>query len=103
MRVLLVEDTDGMRKIGGVMLQDMGFKDLVTAANGREALEVLENVDVGLLLTNWSMPVMDGLELVQEVRAQRRNANLPVIMFTSRAAREVVVQALEAGVDGYVA
>lgn len=103
MRVLLVEDTDGMRKMIGAMLQDMGFKDLVTAVNGHEALGVLENVDVGLLLTNWSMPVMDGLDLVRTVRTQRRNTNLPIIMFTSRASREDVVQALEAGVDGYVA
>lgn len=103
MRVLLVEDADGMRKIVGAMLQGMGYTDVVTAVNGYEALEVLETVDVGLLLTNWSMPVMDGLELVRAVRAQRRNANLPIIMFTSRASRDDVVQALKAGVDGYVA
>ncbi len=103
MRVLLVEDTDGMRKIVGAMLISMGFENIVTAANGRDALEHLEMVDVDLLLTNWSMPVMDGLDLVRAVRAQSRNESLPIIMFTSRASRSDVVIAMEAGVDGYVA
>ena len=103
MRVLLVEDTDGMRKIVGSMLIAMGFENIVTAANGRDALEHLETVNVDLLLTNWSMPVMNGLELVRTVRAQSRNKSLPIIMFTSRASRSDVVIAMEAGVDGYVA
>jgi two-component system, chemotaxis family, chemotaxis protein CheY len=103
MKVLLVEDTDGMRKLVGSMLAGMGFDDIITAGNGEEALAHLAAADADLLLTNWSMPVMDGLTLVRAVRAQSRNASLPIIMFTSRASRDDVVNALGAGVDGYVA
>jgi len=103
MKVLLVEDTEGMRKIVGTMLIGMGFDNIITAVNGKDALAHLDTADVDLLLTNWSMPVLDGLELVRAVRAQPRNATLPIIMFTSRASRNDVVDALDAGVDGYVA
>lgn len=65
MRVLLVDDAEGMRKIIASMLKTMGYDEVITAANGKEALQRLEVTDVGLLLTNWSMP----LELVRAVRA----------------------------------
>jgi two-component system chemotaxis response regulator CheY len=102
-KVLLVEDAEGMRKIVGSMLRSMGFDDVLTASDGKEALQILEAMDVGLLLTNWSMPVMDGLELVREARAQPWNTTLPIVMFSSKASRADIVVAMEAGVDGYVA
>lgn len=103
MRVLLVDDAEGMRKIITSMLKTMGYDDVITAGDGKEALQRLQAADVGLLLTNWSMPVMDGLELVRAVRAEPRYASLPIVMFTSRASRSDVVRALKVGVDGYVA
>lgn len=103
MKVLLVEDAEGMRKIIGSMLHNMGYDDVVTAENGKDALEVIASAQVDLLLTNWNMPVMDGLQLVQRVRQRSEHTRLPVIMFTSRASRQDVVRALRAGVDGYVA
>ena len=90
MRVLLVDDAEGMRKIITSMLKTMGYDDVITAGNGEEALQRLQAADVGLLLTNWSMPVMDGLELVRAVRATPRYAALRLpadrdVHFTSLA------------------
>lgn len=103
MKVLLVEDAEGMRRMVAGMLKGLGYDDLVTAENGQDALDIFDSVDIDLLLTNWNMPVMDGLQLVTAVRSRSHNATLPIIMFTSKASRADVVQALQAGVDGYVA
>ena len=103
MKILLVEDAEGMRKIVATMLRNMGLDDVVTAENGEDALIVIGQVGIDLVLTNWNMPVMDGLELVRRVRSRSESAQIPVIMFTSRASRQDVVHALKAGVDGYVA
>ncbi|MFH1571430.1 MAG: HDOD domain-containing protein [Gemmatimonadota bacterium] len=102
MKVLLAEDSAGMRKIIGTMLKGMGYGDVVTAGNGEEALVILRQVKVDLLLTNWTMPVMDGLELVRRLRLMSDYAQLPVLMFTSRASRRDVVAALKVGVDDYI-
>ena len=102
MKVLLVEDAPGMRKIVGTMLQGIGYTDIVTAETGPDALRIMRQAKIDLLLTNWNLPVMDGLELVRQLRRDTRYANLPVLMFTSRAARQDVVAALEVGVDDYI-
>ena len=102
MKVLLVEDAPGMRKIVGTMLKGMGHDDVVTAETGLDALDILRQARVDLLLTNWNMPGMDGLELVRQVRQMSEYAHLPVLMFTSRASKQDVVKALKVGVDDYV-
>ncbi len=103
MRILLVEDAEGMRKIVARMLRDLRYDDVMMATNGVEALELMEALVVDLLLTNWNMPEMDGLELVKRVRERVEYARLPILMFTTRAARADVVMALKAGVNGYLA
>ena len=103
MRILLVEDAVGMRKIVANMLQNLGYGEVLTASDGMQALQVLQAQRIDVLLTNWNMPVMDGLQLVKQVRGSPRHAETPVLMFTSRAGKKDVVDALEAGVDGYLA
>ena len=102
MKILLVEDAAGTRKIVGSMLKGMGFDDIVAAETGLEALDIMRQAKIDLLLTNWNMPGMDGVELVRQVRRMSDYAHLPVLMFTSRASRQDVVKALKAGVDDYV-
>ena len=103
MRILLVEDAVGMRKIVASMLKNLGYDGVLTASDGMQALQVLQAQRIDVLLTNWNMPVMDGLQLVKQVRGSPRHAETPVLMFTSRAGKKDVVDALEAGVDGYLA
>ena len=102
MKVLVVEDAEGMRKIVAIMLRNLGYDDVLTAENGAEALKELSAAKIDLLVTNWNMPVMDGLELVAQVRQMPRYATLPVLLFTSKSSKEDVVTALKSGIDGYL-
>lgn len=102
MRMLLVEDAQGMRKLIGTMLKGMGFKDILEAEDGSEAWKQLEKYDVDMVLTDWNMPVMDGLQLVEKIRSSPNYDELPIVMFTARATKEDVVRALQTGVDTYV-
>ena len=103
LRILLVEDAVGMRKIVASLLLMLGYDDVATAADGRQALQLLQGQPFDLVLTNWNMPVMDGLQLIKQIPGSPKHARIPVILFTSRASRKDVVEALDVGVDGYLA
>ena len=103
MRILLVEDAEGMRKIVARMLTDFDYDDLMMATNGKEALELMDARVVDLLITNWNMPVLNGLELIRQVRERVEYARLPILMFTTRASRKDLVTAFKIGVNGYLA
>ena len=102
MRVLLAEDAQGMRKLISTMLQGMGAQEIIEAGDGSEAWDQLGNNDVDLVLTDWNMPSVDGLEFVERVRGSAEFDDLPVIMFTARATKEDVLKALQSGVDTYI-
>ena len=102
MKVVIVDDSAAMRRMEQRMLESMGWS-VVTAANGVEALAVLEQqTGIQLLLTDWHMPEMDGLELVRQVRRQDRYSAMRVIMVTSESVVEAVQSALDAGADDFV-
>ena len=103
MKVLVVEDSHPMRTVVKTMLSRMGYGDVLEASNGAEAWEKMQTEHVDLLLTDWNMPVMGGLEFLSKVRGHPDYADLPVVMFTARAEKEDVVKALMAGIDTYLA
>ena len=102
MKVLLVEDAQGMRKLVSTMLQGMGFTDIIEAKDGAEGWKRLTQYDVDLVLTDWNMPIMDGIELVEKIRQAPGYAALPILLFTARTTKEDVLRALQAGIDTYV-
>jgi two-component system chemotaxis response regulator CheY len=102
MKVMLVEDAPRMREILIAMLKNLGYDDVIEAKHGGEAWEKMRSAKVDLLLTDWNMPIMDGLELVQKVRQAPEYDDLPVLMFTSRGERDDVIHALKEDVDTYV-
>lgn len=103
MKVLVVDDSPTMRRIVVQMLKRLGYKDIVEADHGKDALERLESEgNFELLLTDWNMPIMNGLELVQAVRADPQLANLPILMVTTRNMKQDIVSAMRAGVNNYV-
>jgi two-component system, chemotaxis family, chemotaxis protein CheY len=102
MKAMLVEDAKGMRKLLRTMLRKIGFDDVVEAEDGKQAWDALRQQPVDLLLTDWNMPVMDGIQLVEKVRSIPDFEELPVLMFTARSGKEDVVRALQAGVDTYI-
>ena len=100
--VLVTDDSPTMRRIIKNTLERIGYNNSIEAENGKEALDLLNNNPVELLLTDWNMPVMNGLELVGEVRKIEKYKKLPILMITTRGMKEDVVQAVHAGVNNYV-
>ena len=102
MRVLVADDFATMRKIVRNILKQIGFDDIVEAEDGQAALQVLKNENIGLVVTDWNMPNMNGLELLQKIRTDPKTAKLPVLMVTAEGLKENVVAAVKAGVNNYV-
>ena len=102
MSILVVDDFSTMRRIIKGLLQDLGFSNITEAADGLTALSLLKAGNFDLLITDWNMPGMQGVELLRQVRADERMKKLPVLMLTAEAKREQIVAAAQAGVSGYV-
>ena len=100
MKILVVDDSATMRRIAIRALAGMGYTDCVEAENGQVALDQVAKGGIGLVITDWNMPVMSGLEFVTELRTT--NTTLPVLMVTTNASNQDVFQALGAGVTNYV-
>jgi len=91
------------RRIAMQFLRKTGFTDLVEAKDGAEALQLLQSGDdFGLLVTDWNMPNMNGLELVKKVRSQEEFEDIPIIMVTTEGGKAEVITALKAGVNNYI-
>jgi len=100
MKILVVDDSATMRRIVMRSLTDMGYKDFAEAENGQVALNAVQAGGIDLVITDWNMPVMSGLEFVTELRAT--HPDLPILMVTTNASNQDVFQALSAGVNNYV-
>jgi two-component system chemotaxis response regulator CheY len=100
MKVLLVDDSGTMRTIQKRCLNKLGVEDIVEAEDGKNALEQFEKQQFDVVLSDWNMPNMDGLALLQEVR--RRNTQIPFVMITTEAERERVLAAIQAGCTDYL-
>ncbi|OGS98746.1 MAG: hybrid sensor histidine kinase/response regulator [Gallionellales bacterium RIFCSPLOWO2_12_FULL_59_22] len=96
---LVVDDFEPMRKVTSGQLRSMGVKTIVTANNGAEALRILQNKRVDIVLSDWNMPVMTGLELLKAIRADERLSGLPFIMITAEAERYRIEEAIASGVS----
>lgn len=102
-RFLVVDDFESMRKLIIKNLNSMGYTNVFQASNGREALRSLEqNPSIKVLITDWNMPVMSGIELLRAVRAHDKFKDLPVLMITAEIARHEVQEAAEAGVSDFL-
>jgi len=102
MRVLVIDDSRAVRIIIGNILREIGL-DVLEAGNGLEALEQIKNnPDLELLLVDWNMPEMNGLQLIQEIRSERAYDGMRILMVTSEAQGEQVSLALRAGANEYL-
>ena len=102
MRILIVDDSSTMRRIIINTLNKIGYSDYVEASNGREALDKLADLSIALVITDWNMPEMSGLDLVKAVRSNDQTRHIPLLMVTTNAAQEHIDQAIEAGVTNYL-
>lgn len=101
MKCLVVDDSATMRRIVVNALKSIGYDNVVEAADGNDALQKCDD-SIELVITDWNMPVMGGLELVKGLRALPAHARTPVLMVTTRSVREDILQAVEAGVSSYI-
>ncbi|MBW7903205.1 MAG: chemotaxis response regulator CheY [Rhodocyclaceae bacterium] len=101
-RFLVVDDFSTMRRIVRNLLKDLEFTNVDEAEDGVAALQKLRNGGFQFVLTDWNMPNMDGLALLQSIRATPSLRHLPVLMITAEAKRENIILAARAGADGYI-
>ncbi len=101
-RILIVDDFSTMRRIVKNLLSDLGFNNTVEAEDGHSALAVLRQDAVELVVTDWNMPGMTGIDLLRAIRADGKFRTLPVLMVTAEAKREQIIEAAQNGVNGYI-
>ncbi len=102
MKILVVDDFSTMRRIIKNLLRDLGYNNTSEADDGATALPMLKAGTFDFLVTDWNMPGMSGIELLKEVRKTPEIADIPVLMVTAEQKREQIVEAAQAGVNGYV-
>lgn len=102
LKFLVVDDFSTMRRIIKNLLGDLGYSHISEADDGKTALPMLQSGHYDFLITDWNMPGMPGIELLKAVRADARLSKLPVLMVTAEAKREQIIEAAQAGVNGYV-
>ena len=102
MKILVVDDFSTMRRIVKNLLRDLGFTNIDEADDGNTALPKLRSGNFDFLVTDWNMPGMTGIDLLKAVRADENLVSLPVLMVTAESKREQIIEAAQAGVNGYV-
>ena len=102
MKVLVVDDFATMRRIVKNILTQLGFKNVIEADDGTTALDVLKAEKIDLIISDWNMPKMTGLDLLKAVRADSSMANTPFIMVTAEAQQANIILAVKAKVSQYI-
>jgi two-component system, chemotaxis family, chemotaxis protein CheY len=102
MKILVVDDFSTMRRIIKNLLRDLGFTNTQEADDGSTALPMLQNGNFDFVITDWNMPGMQGIDLLKAIRADDKLKHLPVLMVTAESKREQIIEAAQAGVNGYV-
>ena len=102
MRFLVVDDFSTMRRIVRNLLKELGYSNVDEAEDGVMALAKLRSETFDFVVSDWNMPNMDGLTMLQNIRADPALAKLPVLMVTAEAKKENIIAAAQAGANGYV-
>ncbi|CAG9296724.1 response regulator [Celerinatantimonas diazotrophica] len=102
LKVLVVDDFSTMRRIIKNILKDLGIEQIEMAEDGVHALSMVQHTQFDLIITDWNMPNMNGLELLKAIRKTKSIDELPVLMVTAETKREQIVEAAKAGVNGYI-
>ncbi|HRE43824.1 MAG TPA: response regulator [Terricaulis sp.] len=102
MSILIVDDYKTMLRIVRSLLEQLGFRNVDEATDGKSAFDMIAARPYGLVISDWNMQPVTGLDLLKKVRANASTANLPFIMVTAEARTENVVAARQAGVNNYI-
>lgn len=102
LEVLLVDDLANMRRLMKNIVRGIGFKTIHEACDGREALKILEDQNVGLIISDWNMPNMTGIEFLKHIRTLEKFKTTPFLMVTAEATKDNILEAISAGASNYV-
>ena len=102
MKILVVDDFSTMRRIARNLLKELGFANVEEAEDGAVALQKLQEGGFDFVVTDWNMPNIDGLQLLQAIRSNPALSRLPVLMITAEAKKENIIAAAQAGASGYI-
>lgn len=102
--VLVVDDFATMRRILIACLKEAGFTNIVEADDGRKGYSVAENMaeSITLIVSDWNMPNMDGLDMLRALKANPKTSHIPVLMVTAEAKKENIIAAAQAGASSYI-
>ena len=101
-KVLVVDDFATMRRIIKNVLKQLGFTKVLEADDGTTALEILKENKVDLIISDWNMPNMTGLDLLKTIRGEKTTQSIPFLMVTAEAQKDNVIQAVQSGVSNYL-
>jgi two-component system chemotaxis response regulator CheY len=102
MPVLVVDDFATMRKVVRNILRQIGYENIAEAENGEEALRLAKSKPFGLIISDWNMPVMTGIDFLRALRADEKTKSVPFLMVTAEALKENIIEALKAGASNYI-
>ena len=103
MKILVVDDFVTMRRITKTLMKQLGYSNMIEAEDGKQALDILQKDSaIEFVISDWNMPNMTGLELLQAVRADEKLKKLPFLMVTAEAEQENIMAAVKSGVSNYV-
>jgi two-component system chemotaxis response regulator CheY len=102
LKVLIVDDQNSVRQMTRITLEELGIRTIHEAENGKDALSTATLQPIDLIISDFNMPEMDGLEFLRAVRGHAALRKLPFILLTGRGDRELVVKAAQAGVNNYL-
>ena len=102
MKFLVVDDFSTMRRIVRNLLKELGYTNAEEAEDGVVAMNMLRSNKFDFVVSDWNMPNMTGIELLKNIRADETLKNLPVLMITAEARKENIIEAAQAGANGYI-
>jgi two-component system chemotaxis response regulator CheY len=102
MKILVVDDFTTMRRIVRNLLKQLGYENIEEAEDGQEAFSKLKNEKFHFIISDWNMPNMTGIELLQQVRADLELKTMPFLMVTAESEKEKVIEAIKSGVNNYI-
>lgn len=103
MKILLADDSLTIRRIERNLLKEIGYEDVLEADCGEDAVAILrENPDVDLVLLDWNMPLMNGLDCLKALKADPATKKIPVVMVTAEATKSRIIEAIQAGASNYL-
>lgn len=102
MKVLIVDDFATMRRILRNILKQIGFTDIAEADDGDTALKELKKEKYDLILCDWNMPAMQGIDLLKTLKADEQLKDIPFVMVTAEAQKDHIIDAVKAGVSSYI-